>query len=194
MMRWVWGFLLWWLFVVPCDAANLTFAWDAATDVGGVTGYRIYYRIAPAAYTLPNSVDVGNVLTGTVTGLTAATLYYLCVTARDAAPNEGACSQEIGEFTGPIVPTAPTDTRVAGQTCQHVRLRWERSFDDLAVTEYHVRRDNVQIGTTSGTTRVYDDRTVSPSTGYTYHVRAGDASANESGNSNAVVITTPACP
>ena len=189
---WVLAVLL--VFVPLSDAADLTFTWEAATDNTAVTGYRIYYRIAPAAYTFPNSVPVGNVLTGTVTDLTASTLYHFCVTAHDAVPLEGACSQEIGEFTGPTTPTAPTNALVAGMTCQHVRLRWGRSFDDLAVTEYHIRRNNVQIGTTPGTVRVYDDRTVSPSTAYTYHVRAADAAVNESGDSNAVVMTTPACP
>jgi hypothetical protein len=42
--------------------------------------------------------------------------------------------------------------------------------------------------------RVYDDVGASPSTGYTYIVRAADDSANESGDSNSVVLTTPACP
>jgi chitinase len=185
------------LWVTLSEAANLTFAWDAATDDVAVTGYRIYYRIAPAAYILANSQDMGNTLTGTVTGLTANTLYYFCVTAHDGdtpTPNESSCSQETGMMTGPTVPTAPTGLVDAGHTCQQVRLRWERSFDDLAVTEYRVRRDNVQIGTTTGTTRVYDDRTVSPNVTYTYHVRAADVVPNESGNSNAVVMTTPACP
>jgi hypothetical protein len=192
----VWGGILVWLliWVTLSQAANLTFAWEASTDDMGVTGYRVYYRTSGAAYTLPNSVDMGNALTGTVTGLTANTLYYFCVTAHDVVPNESTCSQERGEITGPTTPTAPPNLYDAGHTCQQVRLRWERSFDDLAVTEYRVRRDNVQIGTVGGTTRIYDDRTVNANATYTYHVRAADATANESGNSNAVVMTTPACP
>jgi chitodextrinase len=174
--------------------ADLTLAWNAATDDVGVTGYRIYYRIAPAAYLLANSVDMGNALTGTVTGLTAATLYYFCVTAHDVVPNESTCSQEIGVFTGPTTPTAPTFLRVGAMSCREVRLRWERSFDDLAVTQYRVRRNGAQVGTTAGPVRLYDDTGLSPSTGYTYVVRAADASANESGDSNSVVLTTPACP
>jgi hypothetical protein len=145
-----WALVFAWLLVQVSlsEAANLTFAWDASTDDVAVTGYRIYYRIAPAAYILANSVDMGNALTGTVTGLTAATLYYFCVTAHDVIPNEGVCSQEIGVVTGPTTPTAPTFLRQSAMSCRDVRLRWNPSFDDLAVTQYRVRRDAAQIGTT----------------------------------------------
>lgn len=170
------------------QAANLSFAWDAST---GATGYRLYCRIAPAAYS--SSVDVGNVLTGMVTGLTPATLYYCTVTAYNAL-GESAFSQEIGLFTGPTTPTAPTFLREVAMSCREVRLRWNPSVDDIAVTQYRVRRNGAQVGTTAPADRFYDDIGVSPSTGYTYVVRASDASANESGDSNSLVLTTPACP
>jgi chitodextrinase len=192
-MRWRAGGVLAWLLVWGSlsQAANLTFAWDAATDDVGVTGYRIYYRIPPEAYS--TFVDVGNVLTGTVTGLTANTLYYFSVVAYDAENNLSPFSQEAGNMTGPTTPTAPTFLRLGALSCREVRMRWNQSFDDLGVTEYRLRRNGVQIGTTAGTVRNYDDAGVSPNTAYTYVVRAADASANESGDSNSLVLNTPAC-
>jgi chitodextrinase len=179
-------------------AANLTFAWDAPTMNADnstpvdVTGYRLYCRLPTDAYS--TFVDVGNTLTGTFTGLTANTLYYCAVRAYDAAANLGPFGQEGGNVTGPTTPTAPTVLRMVAMACRELRLRWERSTDDLAVTEYRVRRNGVQVGITAGTVRLYDDTGLSPSTGYTYVVRAADASANESGDSNSLVLTTPGCP
>jgi chitodextrinase len=178
--------------------ANLTFSWTPpAANVDGsipanIAGYRIYCRLPGEAYS--TYVDVGTAATGTFTGLTANTLYYCTVRAYDIALTEGPLSQESGNLTGPTTPTPPPGLRLAGQTCRQVRLRWQRALDDVAVTQYRVRRDNVQIGTTQGTVLLYDDTTVSPNTAYTFHVRAADAAANESGDSNPVVTTTPVCP
>jgi cellulose 1,4-beta-cellobiosidase len=197
MRRLLVGLLVGLFWLGMAHAANLTFAWDAPTTNADnstpvdVTGYRLYCRLPTDAYSA--FVDVGNVLTGTFTGLTANTLYYCAVRAYDAAANLGPFGQEGGNFTGPTTPTAPTFFRMVAMACREVRLRWERSTDDLAVTEYRVRRNGAQVGTTAGTVRLYDDSGLSPSTGYTYVVRAADASANESSDSNSVVLTTPAC-
>jgi hypothetical protein len=179
------------LWIQTSHAAQLTFAWDAPTTGDPPTGYKLYWRIAPAPYT--SSVDVGNVLTGTITGLSASTLYYMSVVAYNAA-GDGPFSQEVGNVTGPTTPTAPTFLRLGAMACREVRVRWNLSYDDIAVTEYRLRRNGAQIGTTAGTVRSYDDASVSPSTAYTYVVRASDASANESSDSNSLVLTTPACP
>ena len=182
----------------PASAANLTFTWVApTTNADGSTpvnlaGYRIYYRIPPAAFS--SFVDVGKSLTGTVTGLTADTLYYFAVVGYNGANELGAFSQEVGNFTGPTTPTAPSALRLVAMTCHQVELRWNPAFDDLGVTEYRVRRGGAQIATTAGSVRLYTDGTANPSTAYTYVVRAADASANESSDSNSVVATTPACP
>ena len=178
--------------------ADLIFAWDPplvnadGSSPVDVTGYRLYCRLPAEAYS--TFVDVGNALTGTFTGLTANTLVYCAVRAYDGAANVGPFSQEGGQITGPTTPTAPTFLRMGAMSCVEVRLRWEPSTDDLAVTQYRVRRNGAQIGTTAGTVRSYDDAGVDPNTGYTYVVRAADASANESSDSNSVVLTTPTCP
>lgn len=69
-----------------CDstgAAPIVLTWD---DVVGADGYRIYYRTAPGSYTqnLEQGLDVGNVTTFTVTGLTPGTSYHFAVTAYDS--------------------------------------------------------------------------------------------------------------
>jgi len=73
--------------------SEVTLQWDVATDNVGVKGYYVYYADKSV---LSNSdkdeydekVDVGNVITYTVTGLTNDTKYYFAITAYDAAGNE----------------------------------------------------------------------------------------------------------
>jgi len=64
-------------------ATSATATWTAATDDIGVTSYE--YQLNSGAW-----VNVGNVLTKSITGLTAATSYTIGVHAKDAAGNAGA--------------------------------------------------------------------------------------------------------
>jgi hypothetical protein len=60
------------------STATATLAWDATS---AVTGYRIYFGTQSGTY--PQSLDVGNVTTYTVTGLSSGTRYYFAATAYD---------------------------------------------------------------------------------------------------------------
>lgn len=85
----------------PSDVENLEAApgdtkiilsWDTATDNVGVKGYKIFYGTNSvtddnASYT-EGPIDVGNVISYEVDGLTNGTAYFFAVTAYDAAGNE----------------------------------------------------------------------------------------------------------
>lgn len=68
------------LTVSSITTTGFTLAWPSASDDIGVTGYE--YRLDSGAW-----VDVGNVLTTAVTGLTSTTAYTVEVRAYDAAGN-----------------------------------------------------------------------------------------------------------
>jgi hypothetical protein len=63
-------------------AADLTLAWDPATD-GVTTGYVVFVGTSPGLYA--RELWVGKVTTYTVQGLTAGATYYFVVRAHDAA-------------------------------------------------------------------------------------------------------------
>lgn len=69
-----------------------TLAWDANTEPE-LAGYRIYYGTAPRTYGAP--IDVGNVTTYKVQGLTRGQRYYFAATAYDAVGNESGFSNEV---------------------------------------------------------------------------------------------------
>ncbi len=67
-------------------------AWDA--DIGpDLAGYKLHYGTASGVY--DHSVDVHDVTTYTLTGLTKGQSYYIVATAYDASQNEIGYSNEV---------------------------------------------------------------------------------------------------
>ncbi|WOP39271.1 RICIN domain-containing protein [Streptomyces sp. Li-HN-5-13] len=92
-----------------------------------------------------------------------------------------------GDTTAPSVPSALT---ASGTTSFSTTLSWAASTDNVGVSGYQVLRDGTQIATTTRTS--YTDTGLSPSTAYTYTVKAYDAAGNVSAASTALTVTTSA--
>jgi hypothetical protein len=75
-------FLLMALIVPSRSLLAVTLAWDASPS-SGVSGYRIYYGKTSGIYT--GLMDVGNVTTASVPGLSAGATYYFAIVAYNAA-------------------------------------------------------------------------------------------------------------
>jgi hypothetical protein len=88
------------LLVPAAHAAQVTVAWDANTDPA-VTGYRVHYGTAPGNYT--SHVDVGNVTSCVISGLSEGVAYYFSATAYDGSGNESDYSAAIN-YTPPLAP------------------------------------------------------------------------------------------
>lgn len=67
-------------------------AWDQNSEPD-VTGYKLHYGTAPGVY--GTTIDVGNAVIGSVTGLTYNTTYYFAVTAYNSEGLESLPSNEI---------------------------------------------------------------------------------------------------
>ena len=87
-----------------------------------------------------------------------------------------------------IGPSAPSNLKVGAITSTTIVISWSPSTDNTAVAGYKIFRDGSQIATTSSTS--FKDRSLSPSTTYTYTVIAYDTNGNESKPSNAVSVKT----
>ena len=87
-------------------------------------------------------------------------------------------------------PTVPTSLAASNVAQTSLNLSWNASNDNVGVVAYDVYQDNINIGSTSATSLAVTG--LSPSTAYSFFVRARDAAGNISPSSNVVNITTPA--
>ena len=88
-------------------AAQVKLAWDANTE-SDLAGYKVYYGTGSKSYT--GSVDVGNVTSYTVTGLTQGQTYYVTITAYNSSGSESGYSTEVSGVateTAPVVSETP---------------------------------------------------------------------------------------
>jgi len=83
-------------------------------------------------------------------------------------------------------PTAPINFVVNSPT--QVTLSWAASTDNVGVTRYDIFRNDNYFTSTSGTSITITGLT--PSTTYTFFVKAKDAAGNNSGGSTKVTFTT----
>jgi Fibronectin type III domain len=111
----------------------------------------------------------------------------------------GACGGGGSANTPPDTtpPTAPTNLLASSASSTQINLSWTASTDNVGVTGYRVERcqgagcsNFTQIATPTGTS--FNDTGLTPSTSYSYRVRAADAAGNLSGYSNTASATTQA--
>ncbi|WP_390455647.1 GEVED domain-containing protein, partial [Chryseobacterium sp. Alg-005] len=89
--------------------------------------------------------------------------------------------------TDTVAPTAPTLT-ASGTTSTSTNLSWSGATDNVGVTGYDVYQGTSLIGSTASTS--YTVTSLTPSTTYTFTVKAKDAAGNISASSNSVSVIT----
>jgi chitodextrinase len=164
---------------------SVRLTWNASSDNVAVTGYTVFR----------NGTQVGTSTSTSYTdnGLTASTPQSYTVKARDAAGNTSAASSALSVTTLPpdtTAPSAPTGLTASGVTSSSATLSWAAATDNYGVAGYYVFRNGTQIAAPSGTS--YTDSSLSPSTMYSYTVKAADAAGNLSAASSALSVTTGA--
>ncbi|MEM8507824.1 MAG: fibronectin type III domain-containing protein [Bacteroidota bacterium] len=167
--------------------ATVSLSWTAATDNVAVTGYRVFQDGGAVA-------TLGNVTNHTVSGLSANTSYQFTVRALDAAGNESTNSNAINVTTASAADTqAPSPPTVSSpsKTTTSVNLSWSGATDNVGVTGYRVFRDG-SLEVTLGNVTNHTVSGLTADTSYLFTVRALDAAANESADSNALAVTTAA--
>jgi chitodextrinase len=175
------------LTAVPMGSTVASLSWSSSTDNMGVTAYIVSRNGTQVAAPVTTSYLDSN--------LSAATTYTYTVAARDAAGNTSTNSASVSVTTTASVadttpPSQPTGLAAAAAGSTGATLSWNPSTDNVGVTGYILRRNGVQIATSTATT--YSDTALSAATTYTYTVAARDAAGNTSTNSASVSVTTAA--
>lgn len=151
----------------------------------GVDGGASTWTTSPSAYSrLSVSFTTGASQTSAkiyVHGWYAQGTYYADDVSLDGPGGGGSDSQ---------APTAPTNLTSTGKTSSSVSLSWGASSDNVGVTGYDVYAGSNQVLSVSGTSATVSG--LSPSTAYSFTVKARDAAGNTSAASNSVSVTTSA--
>lgn len=98
------------LFASIESAAQIKCVWDPNPEPPDVAGYRLYYGTASRTYTV--RIDVGNVTTYMVDGLSLGVTYYFALTAY----NQFGESSYSDEVSGMITETVSTPNVLSGVT------------------------------------------------------------------------------
>ena len=91
------------LLTANAHSAQLNLAWDPNTEPE-LAGYKLYYGQSSGRY--DSTVDVGNQIAYTLSGLEEGRTYYVAVTAYDADHSESAFSNELSISISYLAPTA----------------------------------------------------------------------------------------
>ncbi|MGV9394542.1 discoidin domain-containing protein [Streptomyces olivaceus] len=130
------------------------------------------------------------------TGGQSATVVFDAATTRHVrvlvSANTGQAAAQISELEvyGPATgdtqaPTTPANLAFTEPSTGQIRLTWDESEDDTAVTGYDVYANGTLLTSVPGGTTTYTDTRPADET-VTYHVRAKDAAGNLSGDSTPV--------
>lgn len=172
-------------------ATSFTANWTAHS-LGGATGYLLRVGTTSGGTDVINDVNVGNVLTYPVPGLTAGTQYFYSVKANDGTYTS-ATSNEITVTTIPPAPLAPVASSATGITDVAFTANWAAA---AGATSYRL---DVSADNFATTLAGYTDLTVAGTsqavagltshTDYKYRVRAVNGGGT-SGNSNVITVMT----
>ncbi|MFB7455614.1 carbohydrate binding domain-containing protein [Streptomyces sp. NPDC056188] len=161
---------------------------------GWVRGSYVYLGVDGGASTWTSSPSAYSQLSVSFTtgaGQTSATVYVHGWYAQGTYYADDISLDGPGGGGGDTqAPTAPTGLTSTGKTSSSVSLKWNAATDNVGVTAYDVYSGAGQVLSVSGTTATVNG--LSPSTSYTFTVKARDAAGNVSGASNAVTVTTDA--
>jgi chitodextrinase len=166
------------------SSSQIDLNWRASTDNIRVAGYEVFRD----GEWIGETTDTG------FSDLSSApeTSYRYKVRAKDANDNLSPFSAEVvaatPEAPDTTPPTVPDGLDGRALSSSQVRLTWNSSTDDRAVTGYDVFRDGVRIG--GATTTSFQDTGLSPGTAYCYQVRARDAAGNTSALTAVRKVTT----
>lgn len=131
--------------------------------------------------------------TAVVSGLTPNTQYTFTVRSRDtrgnlSAPSAGVTVRTNNPADDTTAPTTPGNFRSTARTSSTVSLAWNASSDPSGIAGYEVTANGSVAAFATGTSATVSGLT--PSTSYTFTVRAKDNFDNLSAASNAVTVTT----
>jgi hypothetical protein len=128
---------------VFAHAATVQLQWDAPVPATGITGYKLYSGSQRGQYGAP--INVGNVLTYNVTGVTNNRSTYFAVTSIDGSGNESAFSNEVRVVLGAIAQTSLSVVSVDSEEVVAEPGQATRAIDNNVSTFWHTQYDPTPV-------------------------------------------------
>jgi hypothetical protein len=177
--------------------AQVNLSWAAATETGGTLANYLIERCSGACSSFTQVATIPSTTTAfSDTGLLGSTAYTYQVRATDGT-NFSGYSNTSSATTAPPTFTAPASLAASAASNTQINLSWTAGTETGGtLTNYLIERcatsgcsNFAQVNTSTTTT--FNDLGLTPSTSYSYRVRATDGT-NFSGYSNTATATTPA--
>ncbi len=190
------------------SSTRIDLTWGPATDDAAVAGYRIERCEGVSCSNFSQIATTTTATSYSDTGLSPSTSYTYRVRAEDTATpihnlgpysNLDSATTQAPPDTEP--PSAPGILSANAVSSTEIDLSWQAASDNVAVTSYRIERcqgagcsgpDFTEIATTAGLS--FQNTGLTPSTSYSYRVRAEDAATNTGAYSNIASQSTPAPP
>jgi len=181
-------------------AADTTLTWDPPTlnedgsALEDLDGYILYFGTASDTYT--QSIDVNNVTTYELTGLTIGATYYFAMTAYDTSGNESTYSNElIRTIQAPADTTPPaiSSIQASGLTESSATVSWSTNEGANTQVEYGTSNSygtSTALNSSLTTSHSQDISGLSASTLYHYRVLSRDAAGNLTSSSDYTFTTS----
>ncbi len=175
---------------------NLT--WGAATETGGtISQYRIE-RCQGSGCSSFTQIATSTTVSFSDATLSGRTTYSYRVRAADASGNTGPYSNVASATTAAPTLTAPGSLTASAASSSQINLAWSAASETGGtISAYLIERCQgagcsafVQVASTAGTS--FNDTGLTPTTAYSYRVRATDAAGDLGPYSNIASATTAA--
>ena len=185
------GVLNFWYYVLSIGKSGTNDIGNAY-NVTGITiakAQKIAYRME-SVYLTANATYA----TARTAGIQSATDLYGAGSAEVIATTNAFYAVGVGAAyagsTDTIAPTAPANLTASATTTTATTLTWTASTDNIGVTGYNIYSGTTLLG--SATTTSSNITGLTPSTTYSFSIKAKDAAGNLSASSNVVNVTTAA--
>jgi beta-lactamase superfamily II metal-dependent hydrolase/chitodextrinase len=151
---------------------TITLTWEPSVDNVKMSGYLIYRD--------GSMVGGASGTSFTDRGLEPDCEYTYTIKAFDIFGNESELSELVKDktYSDPEPPNQPKGLKTVSKSDKSITISWEAASDNVGVTGYVVYRDKKMVTTTGELT--FTDKGLSPSTIYSYQIKAFDAMKNYS--------------
>ncbi len=185
-------------------ATQINLTWSTPTGGSTITGYKLQRKTSTTSYVEVTSSIAASATSYTDTGLTPGTTYTYVISALDSEGEAGLASADASATTDSTAPAVVSDLAAALHTtyvATQINLTWTApNPHGEQITGYAIQRKagsgsfaNISTEIAASATS-YEDTGLTPSTTYTYQIRASNSVGDAAWSADASATTQASQP